>query len=84
MDFFWHGWLLPSLNSNCFFCLKGSLNSKLVVLILKVMGADKIEQFCSITLANLANFYLKFVSKVLAGRLTIIGPTLICERGAHS
>lgn len=54
LQFFDQSWLLPNMNS------------KLVVLIPKVPGASKIEDFRPIALAN---FQFKIITKVLADRL---------------
>ncbi|XP_019433032.1 PREDICTED: uncharacterized protein LOC109339940, partial [Lupinus angustifolius] len=61
-QFFAHPWLLPNLNSNN------------IILIPKVIGADRVEDFRPIALAN---FQFKIISKVLADRLAIIAPKLI-------
>jgi len=54
LQIFISSWLLPNLNS------KG------VVLIPKEQGADRIEKFWPITLAN---FQFKIITKVMADRL---------------
>lgn len=64
LQFFTQSWLLPDLNSN------------LVVLIPKFKGADKIEDFRPIALAN---YQFKIITKVLADRLAIIAPKIISE-----
>jgi hypothetical protein len=61
-QFFRSGWILPNLNSN------------LVVLIPKQTGADKIDQFRPLALAN---FQFKLISKILANRLSLIAPKII-------
>lgn len=53
-----------------------NLNSNLVVLIPKFKGADMIENFRPIALAN---FQFKIITKVLADRLSIIVPKIITE-----
>lgn len=63
-QFFSDGWILPNLNSN------------LVVLILKVLGADTVENFRPIALAN---FQFKIITKVLADRLANLVPKIISE-----
>ncbi|CAL0327859.1 unnamed protein product [Lupinus luteus] len=61
-QFFTQAWILPNLNSN------------LVVLISKFPGADRIEDFKPIALAN---FQFKIITKVLADRLASIAPSII-------
>ncbi|CAL0322191.1 unnamed protein product [Lupinus luteus] len=61
-QFFTQAWILPNLNSN------------LVVLIPKFPGADRIEDFRPIALAN---FQFKIITKVLADRLASIAPSII-------
>ncbi|XP_019423006.1 PREDICTED: uncharacterized protein LOC109332480 [Lupinus angustifolius] len=61
-QFFSHPWLLPNLNSNN------------IILIPKVIGADRVEDFRPIALAN---FQFKIISKVLEDRLASIAPKLI-------
>ncbi|XP_019425141.1 PREDICTED: uncharacterized protein LOC109334024 [Lupinus angustifolius] len=61
-QFFTHGWILTNLNSNS------------VVLIPKTEGADKLEDFRPITLAN---FQFKIITKVLADRLASIATKII-------
>lgn len=63
-QFFIQGWLLPNLNSN------------LVVLIPKFPGADRIENYRPIALAN---FQFKIITKVLADRLACIAPKILSE-----
>lgn len=65
MQFFADSWLLPNLNSN------------LVVLIPKFKGADKIEDFRPIVLAN---YQFKIISKVLPDRLTTIAPKTVSSQ----
>lgn len=64
VQFFQSSWLPPKLNSN------------LVVLIPKVQGADSIEMFRPIALAN---FKLKIITKVMADRLAKIAPCIVSE-----
>lgn len=52
------------------------MNSNLVVLIPKHHGADRIEEFRPIALAN---FQFKIISKVPADRLANIAPKIISE-----
>lgn len=54
-----------------------NLNSNLVVLILKFLGADRIEDYRPIALAN---FEFKIIMKVLADRLATIAPKTISEK----
>ncbi|KAF1883223.1 hypothetical protein Lal_00030326 [Lupinus albus] len=61
-QFFRESWLLPNLNSNN------------IVLIPKHSGADKIEDFKPIALAN---FQFKIITKVLASRLVVIAPKIV-------
>lgn len=74
LQFFKDGWIYPNLNSNR------------VVLIPKFVGADRVENFRPIALAN---FQFKVISKVLADRLAIIMPKIISAeqrgfiRGRH-
>lgn len=63
-QFFNQGWILPNLNSN------------VIVLIPKSVGADKIEDFRPIALAN---FQFKIITKVQADRLASIAPKIISE-----
>lgn len=63
-QFFRHGWFLPNFNSN------------LIILILKVAGADSIEHFRPIALTN---FKFKIITKVLADRLAKVIPSIISE-----
>lgn len=53
------------------------MNSNLVVLIPKTKGAEKIEDFRSIALAN---FQFKIITKVLANRLALIDPKIISHQ----
>lgn len=62
VQFFNSGHIFPNWNSN------------LVVLIPKVSGANSIENFGSIALAN---FKFKIVTKILMDRLSIIVPKII-------
>lgn len=64
LHFFKDGWLLPNLNSN------------IVTLIPKVHGADRIDQYRPIVLAN---FQFKIISKVLVDRLALVAPKIISE-----
>lgn len=64
LQFFNHGWTLPNLNSN------------LVILIPKFDGADKIENFRPIALAN---FQFKVITKVITDRLSMIPPKIISQ-----
>lgn len=61
-QFFSSGWILPNLNSN------------IVILIPKFDGADKIEDFRPIALAN---FQFKIITKVIADRLATIAPKIV-------
>ncbi|XP_019418611.1 PREDICTED: uncharacterized protein LOC109329402 [Lupinus angustifolius] len=61
-QFFIQSWLLPNLNSNN------------VILIPKTPGADRIEEFRPIALAN---FQFKIISKVIADRLGTITSRII-------
>lgn len=63
-QFFSQGWILPNLNSN------------LVVLIPKFPGADTIENYRPIALAN---FQFKIIIKVLADRLATIVPKILSD-----
>lgn len=63
-QFFSQSWLMPNLNSN------------LVVLVPKVQGADKIQDFRPIALAD---FQFKIITKVLANRLAYSAPKIISE-----
>ncbi|XP_019435167.1 PREDICTED: uncharacterized protein LOC109341679 [Lupinus angustifolius] len=65
IQFFSQGWILPNLNSNN------------IVLIPKFSGADRIEDFRPIALAN---FQFKIITKVLADRLAIIAPKIISNQ----
>lgn len=60
-QFFAQGWMLPNLNAN------------VVVLIPKFKGADRIEDFRPIALAN---FQFKIITKVLADRLALVAPMI--------
>lgn len=53
-----------------------NLNSNLVVLTPKIPGADKVEDFRPIALAN---FQFKIITKVLANRLATIAPSIMSE-----
>lgn len=64
LQFFRQGRLLPNLNSN------------VVVLIPKVKGVERTEQYRPIVLAN---FQFKIISKVLADRLAQVAPKIISE-----
>ncbi|XP_019435508.1 PREDICTED: uncharacterized protein LOC109342010 [Lupinus angustifolius] len=61
-QFFHQSWLLPNLNSNN------------VILIPKTPGADRIDEFRSIALAN---FQFKIITKVIADRLATITSRII-------
>ncbi|XP_019432044.1 PREDICTED: uncharacterized protein LOC109339110 [Lupinus angustifolius] len=65
LQFFHQDWLLPNLNSNA------------VVLIPKSPGADKIEDFRPIALAN---FQFKIITKILADRLAKIAPKIVSRQ----
>ncbi|XP_019432708.1 PREDICTED: uncharacterized protein LOC109339679 [Lupinus angustifolius] len=62
LQFFTQDYILPNLNSNN------------VVLIPKLIGADKIEDFRPIVMTN---FQFKIISKVLADRLATIAPKIV-------
>lgn len=64
LQFFKQGWLLPNLNSN------------LVVLVPKVLNADRIESYRPIALAN---FQFKIIAKILADRRAFIAPRIVSE-----
>lgn len=64
MQFFSKGWILPNLNSN------------LVTLIPKFTGADRIEDYRPMTLAN---FQIKIITKVIADRLALIATKIFLE-----
>lgn len=64
LQFFRQGWLLPNLDSN------------VVVLILKVNGAERIDQYRPIALAN---FQFKIITKMLADRLPQMAPKIISD-----
>jgi hypothetical protein len=53
-----------------------NLNSNLIILIPKVSGADKLDNFRPITLAN---FQFKIITKILADRLGSIASKIIFE-----
>lgn len=63
-QFFTTGWIMPNLNSNS------------LVLIPKTPGADTIDNFRPIALAN---FHFNIITKVLADRLAIVAPKIISE-----
>ncbi|XP_019435946.1 PREDICTED: uncharacterized protein LOC109342412 [Lupinus angustifolius] len=65
MQFFKHSWLMPNINSNS------------VILIPKTHGADRIEDYRPIALAN---FQFKIITKVLADRLADIAPRIISNQ----
>lgn len=65
LQFFAHGSILPNLNSN------------VIVLIPKIKGADRIENFRPIALAN---FQFKIITKILADRLGQIAPKIVLEQ----
>ncbi|CAL0326169.1 unnamed protein product [Lupinus luteus] len=65
MQFFTQSWILPNLNSNS------------VVLVPKFPGADRIEDFRPIALAN---FQFKIITKVLADRLALIAPKIVSSQ----
>lgn len=52
------------------------LKFKLIVLIPKLKGADSIDSFRPISLAN---FQFKLITKVLAGRLANVAPKIISQ-----
>jgi len=60
--FFQHNYIMPNLNSN------------LLILIPKVHGADKLNNFRPIALAN---FQFKLITKILADRLGVIASKII-------
>ena len=60
--FFLHNYIMPNLNSN------------LLILIPKVPGADKLDNFRPIALAN---FQFKIITKILADRLGLIAAKII-------
>jgi hypothetical protein len=60
--FFMHNYLMPNMNSN------------LLILIPKVPGADKLDNFRPIALAN---FQFKIITKILADRLGSIAAKII-------
>jgi len=60
--FFQHNYIMPNLNSN------------LLILIPKVHGADKLDNFRPIALAN---FQFKLITKILADRLGVIASKII-------
>ncbi|CAL0299683.1 unnamed protein product [Lupinus luteus] len=62
LDFFKSGWILPNLNSNN------------IVLIPKFLGANKIEDFRAIALAN---FQFKIITKVLADKLSVVAAKIV-------
>ncbi|KAE9602007.1 putative RNA-directed DNA polymerase [Lupinus albus] len=64
-QFFRESWLLPNLNSNN------------IILIPKHAGADRIDEFKPIALAN---FQFKIISKILASRLTVIAPNIVSSQ----
>ncbi|XP_045802493.1 uncharacterized protein LOC123896099 [Trifolium pratense] len=63
-QFFSHGWILPNLNSSH------------VALVPKFPGADTIENFRPIAVAN---FQFKIITKILADRLAVIAPKIVSE-----
>lgn len=65
LQFFEQNWLMSNMNSN------------LVVLIPKVSGADRIEDFRPIALAN---FQFKKITKVSDDRLASIAPKIISSQ----
>lgn len=62
--FFKEGWLPPNLNSN------------LITLIPKVVGADSVSQFRPIAMAN---FVFKIIPKILADRLANIAARIVSQ-----
>ncbi|XP_019442380.1 PREDICTED: uncharacterized protein LOC109347110 [Lupinus angustifolius] len=68
IQFFRDSWLLPNMNANN------------IVLIPKVKGADKIEEYRPVAIAN---FQFKIISKELADRLAVIASRIVSkeERG---
>lgn len=62
--FFLHNYIMPSLNSN------------LLILIPKVAGADNLDNFRPIALAN---FQFKIITKILADRLGVIASKIISQ-----
>ncbi|XP_019433239.1 PREDICTED: uncharacterized protein LOC109340119 [Lupinus angustifolius] len=65
LQFFKQGWLMKNLNSNS------------VILVQKVKGADRIEDYRPIALAN---FQFKIITKILVDRLVIIAPKIISKQ----
>ncbi|XP_019433790.1 PREDICTED: uncharacterized protein LOC109340533 [Lupinus angustifolius] len=65
LHFFKQSWLMPNINSNS------------VILIQKLHGADRIEDYRPIALAN---FQFKIITKVLADRLAAIAPRIISNQ----
>jgi len=57
--------------------IMSNLNSNLLILIPKVPGADKLDNFRPIALAN---FQFKIITKILADRLAIIALSIISEQ----
>ncbi|XP_019431829.1 PREDICTED: uncharacterized protein LOC109338932 [Lupinus angustifolius] len=64
-QFFQQGWILPNLNANS------------VILIPKFKGADKVEDFRPIALAN---FQFKIITKLIADRLASLTPIIISSQ----
>jgi len=60
--FFMHNYIMPNLNSN------------LLILIPKVLGANKLDNFRPIALAN---FQFKIITKILADKLGLIAARII-------
>lgn len=60
--FFTHNYIMPNLNSN------------LIILIPKIVGANKLDNFRPIALAN---FQFKIITKILADRLGVIASRII-------
>ncbi|XP_019454478.1 PREDICTED: uncharacterized protein LOC109355707 [Lupinus angustifolius] len=70
MQFFNRGWILPNLNASN------------LVLIPKFLGANKVEDYRPIALAN---FQFKIITKVLADRLAMIASRIVSpqQRGVR-
>jgi len=64
-QFFTNNYILPNMNSN------------LLILVPKVPGADKLELFRPIALAN---FQFKIITKILADRLGVIASRIVCPQ----
>ncbi|PNX85730.1 ribonuclease H, partial [Trifolium pratense] len=75
---YWHIVAVDVINSVQHFFINGkllnNLNSNLLIIIPKTPGADRIENFRPIALAN---FQFKIITKLLADRLAIIASKII-------